>query len=169
MLLTTNHIDHDKTDQSKPRPEAQIPSSDDDSSLDSEDDYCSGSRNVNHQQVFLKTTLTRTITQDRQTIRIKIKSSPRFVCSTETLMGLLSVLFLEQRGCCQKLHLCLIWFRYREPNLVSMFPRGSLVLCAPNNRRGHFHIIRKWWTSFVRFLMQTKIDLNSEKCIEYGK
>ena len=39
-----------KTDQSEPRPEAQIPSSDDDSSLDSEDDCRSGSRNITHQQ-----------------------------------------------------------------------------------------------------------------------
>ena len=38
------------TDQSEPRPEAQIPSSDDESSLDSEDDYRSGSRNITHQQ-----------------------------------------------------------------------------------------------------------------------
>ena len=37
-----------------------------DSSLDSEDNYHSGGRNVSHRQVFLKTTLTRTITQDKQ-------------------------------------------------------------------------------------------------------
>ena len=48
--LQLSHFDnqshHDKTDQSKPRPE----SPDDDSSLDSEDDYHSGSRNVSHPQ-----------------------------------------------------------------------------------------------------------------------
>ena len=34
---------HDKTDQFKPRPKAKILSSGDDSSLASEDDYCSSS------------------------------------------------------------------------------------------------------------------------------
>ena len=45
-VLTTNHITTKLTNHT-PRPR----SSDDDSSLDSEDDYRSGSRNVSHQQL----------------------------------------------------------------------------------------------------------------------
>ena len=43
---------HDKTDQSKPRPDAKIPLTDNGYSLDSEDDYRSGSRNVSHQEDY---------------------------------------------------------------------------------------------------------------------
>ena len=49
------------------------PSTDEYSSLDSEDDYHSGSQKVSHQQVSLNITLTQTIIQDKQLILIKFK------------------------------------------------------------------------------------------------
>ena len=70
-----------------------MPSSDEDSSLDSEDDYGSGCQNVSHQQVFLKTTLTRMITLgnslcmsskiDRRTVQLPLVSFP-LTCTFET-------------------------------------------------------------------------------------
>ena len=62
-VLTTNHIttkltnpNHDETHKYHHLTTTL---------LDSEDDCCSGSRNVSHQQVFLKNTLTRAITQNK--------------------------------------------------------------------------------------------------------
>ena len=59
-----------KIDQSKPRLQAWIPFSD--SFLDSTDGYPSGSRIVSHQQVFLKTTITRTITLDKEVVVVVV-------------------------------------------------------------------------------------------------
>ena len=51
------------------------------------------------------------------------------------------------------------------------------MLCAPSNRRKPFSYHTKMsdfenfraLSQFVRFLVKKKKDINSEKCIEYGK